>query len=70
MPGQAMRVPGGSDSQISIQTSLEGGKDVSPRHRPPLPPTIYSWYSFVLEAESTPGPYGVWSDLRTAGGLL
>jgi hypothetical protein len=27
---------------------------VSPTHRPPLPPTKYSWYSFLLEAESTP----------------
>jgi len=29
---------------------------VSPTHRPPLPPRKYSWYSFLLEAESTPGP--------------
>ena len=33
-----------------------GGKVVSPTHRPPLPPRKYSWYSFLLEAESTPGP--------------
>jgi hypothetical protein len=25
-------------------------------HRPPLPPRKYSWYSFLLKAESTPGP--------------
>ena len=25
-------------------------------HRPSLPPRKYSWYSFLLEAESTPGP--------------
>jgi hypothetical protein len=25
-------------------------------HRPPLPSGKYSWYSFLLEAESTPGP--------------
>ena len=31
-------------------------KVVSPTHRPPLPPRKYSWYSFLLEAESTPGP--------------
>jgi hypothetical protein len=32
----------------------KGGKVVSSRHWPPLPPRIYSWYSFLLEAESTP----------------
>jgi len=32
------------------------GNVVSPRHRPPLPARKYSWYSFLLEAESTPGP--------------
>jgi hypothetical protein len=26
---------------------------VSPTHRPALPPRKYSWYSFLLEAEST-----------------
>ena len=25
-------------------------------HRPPLNPMEYSWYSFLLETESTPGP--------------
>jgi hypothetical protein len=25
-------------------------------HRPPLSPRKYSWYSFLLEAESSPGP--------------
>jgi len=34
----------------------EGGKVVSPMHQLPLPPRKYSWYSFLLEAESTPGP--------------
>ena len=34
----------------------EGGNVVSLTHRPPLPPRKYSWYSFLLEAESTPGP--------------
>jgi hypothetical protein len=32
-----------------------GGKVVSPMHRPPLSVTKYSWSSFLLEAESTPG---------------
>jgi hypothetical protein len=31
----------------------DGGKVVSLRHRPPLPPGNGNWCSFLLEAEST-----------------
>jgi hypothetical protein len=55
-PVQAHRVPEGRCSQISRQSAHEGGKVVSTTRRPPLPSRKYSWYSFLLEAESTPGP--------------
>ena len=52
---QDLRITVGSDSQISRQSAHEGGKFVSPTHPPRLPTSKYFWYSFLLEAESTPG---------------
>ena len=39
-----------------MTTALEGGKVVILMHRPHFTPRKFSWYSFLLEAESTPGP--------------
>jgi len=55
-PGHALRVPRGWGSQISRHSAHEGGKVVSPKHLPLLPPKKYSWYSFLSKAESTAGP--------------
>jgi hypothetical protein len=43
-------------SRISRQSAHEGCKFVSPTHRPSLPPRRHPWHSFVLEADSMPGP--------------
>jgi hypothetical protein len=55
-PGKALRVPESWSSQISGQSEHEGSKVVSPMHRTPLHPRQPTWYSFLSEAESTPGP--------------
>jgi len=41
--------------EVKVTMAQNGGKIVNFRHRPPLPPGKCSWYSFLLEAESTPG---------------
>ena len=59
VPLQAWNDPEGSrklrfpDFMTTVQ---DGGKVVSLTHRSPLLPRKYTWYSFLLEAESTPGP--------------
>jgi len=35
---------------ISTKSEHKSGKVVTPTHRPSLPPTRYSWYSFLLAA--------------------
>jgi hypothetical protein len=39
-----------------------GGKVVSLTRRPPFTPREDTWYSFLLEAESTPGTLYGWKD--------
>lgn len=48
--------------RISRQLVHERGKIFSPKHRPLLPSRIYSWYTFMLVAESNPGPESGGSD--------
>ena len=59
VPLQAWSGPEGSRKSRfphSITTAQDCGKVVNLTHRPPLPPRKYTWYLFLLEAESTPGP--------------
>jgi hypothetical protein len=49
-PGQALRIPG-QGSQFPRHSAHEGGMVFSLTHWPPLLLRIYSWYSFLLEAE-------------------
>jgi len=39
-----------------VAMAQDGGKVVSLTHRPLFTPRKYSWYSFLLEVESIPGP--------------
>jgi hypothetical protein len=48
---ETLRVPQYLDNRLT-----DGGQVVSLTRRPPFTPQEGSWYSFLLEAESTPGP--------------
>ena len=55
VPLQAWSGPEGSSKlrfPDFMTVAQDGGKVVSLTHRPPLPPRKYTWYSFLLEAES------------------
>jgi hypothetical protein len=62
----------GHESPQSCETSrlphllyswlTDGGEAASLTHRSPFTPQEDSWYSFLLEAELTPGPYCGWKD--------
>ena len=59
VPLQAWRGPVGSRKlrlPDFVTTAQDGGKFVSLKHRPLFTPRKCSWYSFLLKAESTPGP--------------
>jgi hypothetical protein len=48
---ETLRLPHYLDNRLT-----DDGKVFSLTHRPPFTPQENSWYSFLLEAESTPGP--------------
>jgi hypothetical protein len=48
---ETLRIPHFLDSRLT-----DGGEVVSLTRRPSFTPQEDSWYSFLLEAESTPGP--------------
>ena len=58
-----------------MKTTQEGGKVVRRTHRPHLRPRKFSWYSFLLEAESSPGSIvrseglGQWKIPMTLSGI-
>jgi hypothetical protein len=54
---QEVEAPTFSDVRLT-----DGGKVVSPTRRPLFYTQEHSWYSFLLEAEPTPGPYCDWKN--------
>ena len=70
-PVQSLRVPGGWGSQISRQSAHEGGKVVSPTHRPLLPPINTPGTNFCQRLNRTQGHGGLcqWKITMTPLGL-
>ena len=56
--------PGGWGCQISRQLAHEGEQVFSPMHWLSLLTRRYSWYSFLLQAELTPGSECGWKDVN------
>jgi hypothetical protein len=59
--GKAIPLQAWTGSEVSRDLRLPdlkttSDKVVSHMHQPPIPPKKYSWYSFLSEAELTPGP--------------
>jgi hypothetical protein len=53
---EALRVAGGSGSHIFRQSARRWRQGCQPYAPAAFYPQEDSWYSFLLEAESTPGP--------------
>jgi hypothetical protein len=69
IPVQAWTGPEGSRRLRlpDFKTTHEGGKIISPTQRPPLARRKYTWYSILLEAESTSGPISMKNSNDTIG---
>ena len=68
-PGQALRVPGGRGSQISRQSAHEGGKVISPRHRPLLPSQEIFLVLITVRVWVNPKGLCQWKILITPSGI-
>jgi len=55
---------------ISRQSTHTSGRFVSPKQRPTLTSRKYSWYSFLLEAESIPGPWCGRDSMKNPNSLM